>query len=172
MKGPRDHMVSILVDNGWNRTAAKGFLSWLDIHLDEKRSEDEQLLHDAASALLWCSGSSDFSPGGIAHNGWLKIRPVLDRLLTRAGAHQKTGVDAEVGTAERKGNRDGAPGPNFDPSGCSGGSYVMFCRVCMHPCDEHDAGGCNVIVGGLTSQADFKCSCVARHDGRPIKTRR
>jgi hypothetical protein len=80
-------MVNILIDSGWNRTAANGFLSYLDIHLSEKLaatlSEDELLLRDAADALLWCSGSNDFAPEGRAHAGWLKVRPVLDRLLAR-----------------------------------------------------------------------------------------
>jgi hypothetical protein len=61
-------------------------VSWLDVHLDARdaaRADDEQLLLDAAEVLLWCSGSSDFAPGGIAHKGWLKVRPVLDRLIAR-----------------------------------------------------------------------------------------
>jgi hypothetical protein len=33
-------------------------------------------------ALIWCSGSQDFGPGGIARKGWLKkCKPLLDRLL-------------------------------------------------------------------------------------------
>ena len=29
-------------------------------------------------ALIWCSGSMDFGPGGIAYQGWLKVRHLLD----------------------------------------------------------------------------------------------
>jgi len=33
-------------------------------------------------ALIWCSGSQDFGPGGMARKGWLKkCKPLLDRLL-------------------------------------------------------------------------------------------
>ena len=33
-------------------------------------------------ALIWCSGSQDFGPGGVARKGWLKkCKPLLDRLL-------------------------------------------------------------------------------------------
>ncbi len=34
-------------------------------------------------ALLWCSGSRDFQPGGIARDGWLKLcKPLIDAIET------------------------------------------------------------------------------------------
>ena len=31
-------------------------------------------------ALLWCSGSQDFAPGGVAREGWLKLQPLIDQV--------------------------------------------------------------------------------------------
>ena len=38
--------------------------------IDTLRAEVEEL----RGALIWCSGSADFSPEGIAHKGWLKVQ--------------------------------------------------------------------------------------------------
>ena len=36
-------------------------------------------------ALMWCSGSGDFAPGGRAHKGWLKLgRPAIEKALDSA----------------------------------------------------------------------------------------
>ena len=33
------------------------------------------------AALVWCGGSSDFCPGGIAREGWMKVcAPLLQQL--------------------------------------------------------------------------------------------
>ena len=37
----------------------------------------EAALGDAVDVAIWMSGSTDFSPGGIAHEGWEKARPKL-----------------------------------------------------------------------------------------------
>lgn len=34
-------------------------------------------LAETQGALQWCSGSDDFSPGGKAHEGWLKVRHLV-----------------------------------------------------------------------------------------------
>lgn len=50
--------------------------------LNELLSENASLRkHNATliEALIWCSGSQDFSPGGKAHEGWKKIVPLLDK---------------------------------------------------------------------------------------------
>ena len=39
----------------------------------------EEALREAAADLQWMSGSSDFSPEGHAHVGWVKVRENLDR---------------------------------------------------------------------------------------------
>ena len=36
------------------------------------------IVHEYMEALIWCSGSADFGPGGIAEVGWKKIcEPLL-----------------------------------------------------------------------------------------------
>ena len=45
----------------------------------------QELLEASLDALVWASGSSDFSPGGVAAEGWEKIRPLLDRLRKAIG---------------------------------------------------------------------------------------
>ena len=35
---------------------------------------------DLVEALLWCSGSQDFAPGGVAREGWLKLQPLIDQV--------------------------------------------------------------------------------------------
>ncbi len=41
-------------------------------------------------ALVWCSGSSDFAPGGIAEAGWNNVcRPLLQALGGAGGANEK-----------------------------------------------------------------------------------
>lgn len=41
----------------------------------------KQLLKECREALLWCSGSQDFAPGGQARKGWEKnIIPLLAKL--------------------------------------------------------------------------------------------
>jgi hypothetical protein len=41
----------------------------------------EKDVAELRDALIWCSGSADFGPGGKAHKGWVKkCRPLLDRL--------------------------------------------------------------------------------------------
>ncbi len=45
-----------------------------------------QHLDDALEALIWCSGSPDFAPGGIAHAGWQKgPAKTIERLLSVTG---------------------------------------------------------------------------------------
>jgi len=46
-------------------------------------SEDtlRKRVEELDGALVWCSGSSDFAPGGIAEAGWNKVcRPLLQAL--------------------------------------------------------------------------------------------
>ena len=38
-------------------------------------------LGEACDVAVWMSGSSDFSPGGVAHAGWEKARPRLHAAL-------------------------------------------------------------------------------------------
>lgn len=38
------------------------------------------LLAEVREALIWCSGSADFAPGGIAYKGWQKVKPLIARL--------------------------------------------------------------------------------------------
>lgn len=45
-----------------------------------ERSDRADLLREAYHAIQWMSGSSDFSPEGKAHQGWLKTRPILGKL--------------------------------------------------------------------------------------------
>lgn len=50
----------------------------------EAEDGDEELLNEAANALIFCSGSYDFGPEGQAKEGWDKLcRPVLTKLLAR-----------------------------------------------------------------------------------------
>ena len=38
-------------------------------------------IHLLESALIWCSGSADFGPGGIAHDAFVRmVRPLLAHL--------------------------------------------------------------------------------------------
>ena len=40
--------------------------------------EIARLIDQYREALIWCSGSADFNPGGQAHDGWNKIcEPLL-----------------------------------------------------------------------------------------------
>jgi len=39
-----------------------------------------ELLADCLDALLWCSGASDFQEGGMAHEGWKTLRPLIAKL--------------------------------------------------------------------------------------------
>jgi len=46
--------------------------------------EDTELISALTDALIWASGSADFSPGGKARIGWLKVaQPALDAALKR-----------------------------------------------------------------------------------------
>ena len=36
-----------------------------------------EALEAAIDAVMWMSGASDFSDDGIAHDGWLKVRPQI-----------------------------------------------------------------------------------------------
>jgi hypothetical protein len=48
------------------------------------------------AALIWCSGSADFSPGGLAHVGWQKlVKPLLDELLPQERAGTKRDDDRQ-----------------------------------------------------------------------------
>lgn len=54
--------------------------------LRKERAENAALVDRMAEALIWCSGSEDFAPGGKARVGWLKLcKPLLDDLLALAG---------------------------------------------------------------------------------------
>lgn len=41
----------------------------MKIHANEQAAEIERL----RDALIWCGGSQDFSPGGIAREGWERV---------------------------------------------------------------------------------------------------
>lgn len=44
--------------------------------MNAQKNERIEALEDA---LIWCSGSPDFGPGGQAHEGWVKVcRPLLE----------------------------------------------------------------------------------------------
>lgn len=38
-------------------------------------------LNKACEMIIWMSGSSDFSPGGAAHAGWIKNKPIIDEIM-------------------------------------------------------------------------------------------
>ena len=46
---------------------------------DTDRTYEDQLLE----ALIWCSGSGDFAPGGPAYEGWQKMEPLIKEGLRR-----------------------------------------------------------------------------------------
>lgn len=48
---------------------------WHRTRLVDSRLEVRQL----RDALIWMSGSADFAPGGQAHEGWLKIRHLVQK---------------------------------------------------------------------------------------------
>lgn len=39
------------------------------------------IMGDLAQLVIWMSGSADFGVGGVAHEGWLKLKSALDRAL-------------------------------------------------------------------------------------------
>lgn len=45
------------------------------------QEESKKDIDELVEALIWCSGSSDFSPGGIAEEGWKKVKPLIDKHL-------------------------------------------------------------------------------------------
>jgi len=50
------------------------------MQLDHESGEHKRLSIENAKlreALIWCSGSADFAPGGQAREGWLKIQPLF-----------------------------------------------------------------------------------------------
>ena len=49
--------------------------------LEEDIGELREGLRDALGIITWMSGSDDFGPGGKAEEGWVKTRPMLDRLF-------------------------------------------------------------------------------------------
>ena len=45
----------------------------------QQLENDEDLIGKLLEALIWCSSSDDFAPGGKAHIGWLKVaQPLID----------------------------------------------------------------------------------------------
>lgn len=46
------------------------------------------------AAIIWCGGSSDFSPGGVAHEGWLALqRGVFADPIIVAAANEPTPIE-------------------------------------------------------------------------------
>ena len=57
-----------------------GLLAAKKVENHRLRSDREKML----DALIWCSGSADFAPGGKAHVGWVATcRPLIERLLAQ-----------------------------------------------------------------------------------------
>ncbi len=45
---------------------------------------DSKLIEKMTDTLIWCSGSSDFAPGGQGHEAWKRtVRPLIDEGLRR-----------------------------------------------------------------------------------------
>jgi len=55
---------------------------WDELTAANRRvAEAEATIDKLYDALIWCSGSGDFAPGGKARKGWLKLaQPLLDNL--------------------------------------------------------------------------------------------
>jgi hypothetical protein len=59
--------------------------------LAEDHEELVEALGDAIGVIQWMSGSNDFSPEGVAHEGWGKARQTLQAITaTHAKAEGKT----------------------------------------------------------------------------------
>lgn len=48
---------------------------------EAERDRYRNALEQACDVAIWMSGSSDFSPEGVAHEGWLKMREQLNGAL-------------------------------------------------------------------------------------------
>lgn len=48
---------------------------------EQELGEVRKLLSDLAELTIWMTGSADFGPGGQAHEGWVRLKPALDRAL-------------------------------------------------------------------------------------------
>lgn len=47
----------------------------------ELKTNEKELIKELVEALLWCSGSNDFQEDGIAREGWLKVKELIDEAL-------------------------------------------------------------------------------------------
>ena len=56
-------------------------------------AEMEAVLGEACDVAIWMSGSTDFSPGGIAHEGWEKARPRLHAAMRALSSTRGGGAD-------------------------------------------------------------------------------
>lgn len=66
--------------------------------LEEKDVAKEQAgrkmfeaLVGAEDQIIWMSGSSDFSPGGVAHAGWVKTNGIIDTVREALAAGREAG---------------------------------------------------------------------------------
>lgn len=61
---------------GWPYSVSECIAQAVELNIREVKEEN----HKLRQALRWCGGSTDFSPGGQAHEGWVKIvAPLLDK---------------------------------------------------------------------------------------------
>ena len=80
-KAPKEEYDRIMT----NYNYLKGTHKKMKIEI-KKEDKGVQLLKDAREALIWCSGSNDFAPEGMARDGWVKgpqkvILEILDYLV-------------------------------------------------------------------------------------------
>ena len=47
----------------------------------ELKTNEKELIEELVEALIWCSGSNDFQEDGIAREGWLKVKELIDEAL-------------------------------------------------------------------------------------------
>jgi len=62
----------------WGKQVADAQLRKLQPLIEGEIKKERGLLKKAHDIIYWMSGSSDFSPEGQSHQGWLKVQPDLE----------------------------------------------------------------------------------------------